>query len=45
LGSRAAVAPWRFRLLHVMEFTGRREIQREQVWVDMAAILQHLPQN
>lgn len=37
--------PLRFRLLHVMEFTGDGEIQREQVWVDMSAILQQLPQD
>ena len=36
--------PLSFRLLHVLEFTGDgRHIQREQVWVDMAAILQQLP--
>jgi hypothetical protein len=37
--------PLRFRLLHVIEFTGRADIQREQVWVDLAAIIQQLPQN
>lgn len=37
--------PLRFRLLHVIEFTGSGEIQRENVWVDMTAILQQLPQN
>ena len=37
--------PLKFRLLHVIEFTGGGDIQREQVWVDMAAILQQLPQN
>jgi predicted ester cyclase len=36
--------PLRFRLLHVMEFNGGGQIQREQVWVDMASILQQLPQ-
>lgn len=35
--------PLEFRLLHVMEFTERGEIARENVWVDMAAILQQLP--
>src|SRR5688572_26864353 len=38
--------PLKFRLLHVIEFTADgQQIQREQVWVDMAAILQQLPQN
>lgn len=37
--------PLKFRLLHVLEFTGAGQIQREQVWVDMAAILQQLPQD
>jgi predicted ester cyclase len=37
--------PLRFRLLHVVEFTGRGDIQRENVWVDLAAIIQQLPQN
>jgi len=37
--------PLRFRLLHVIEFTGHGNIQREQVWVDLAAIIQQLPQN
>jgi len=36
--------PLRFRLLHVVEFTpDGKHIQREQVWVDMAAIIQQLP--
>jgi predicted ester cyclase len=36
--------PLRFRLLHVVEFTpDGKHIQREQVWVDMAAIMQQLP--
>lgn len=29
----------RFRILHVVEFTEDREIGREQVWVDMGAIV------
>jgi len=37
--------PLKFRLLHVVEFAGGGDIQREQVWVDMAAIAQQLPQN
>jgi predicted ester cyclase len=36
--------PLTFRLLHVLEFTGDGQIQREQVWVDMAAIIRQLPQ-
>ena len=36
--------PLKFRLLHVVEFTADGQIQREQVWLDMAAILQQLPQ-
>jgi hypothetical protein len=37
--------PLRFRLLHVVEFTpDGKHIQREQVWVDMAAIIRQLPQ-
>ena len=37
--------PLKFRLLHVVEFTpDGKHIQREQVWVDMAAIIQQLPQ-
>jgi hypothetical protein len=36
--------PLRFRLLHVVEFTpDGAHIQREQVWVDLAAIVQQLP--
>lgn len=34
--------PLRFRLLHVFEFNGRGDIQRENVWVDMASIIQQL---
>src|ERR671912_2897231 len=30
--------PLKFRLLHVVEFTGSGGIQHEQVWVDLAAI-------
>ena len=36
--------PLSFRLLHVMEFTPEGGIQREQVWLDFAAITQQLPQ-
>lgn len=37
--------PLEFRLLHVVEFASNGAIQRENVWVDMAAILQQLPAN
>ena len=37
--------PLRFRILHVVEFTADGQIQREQVWLDMAAIIQQLPQD
>lgn len=35
--------PLSFRLLHVIEFTPNGEIQKEQVWLDLAAIIQQLP--
>jgi hypothetical protein len=34
-----------FRLLHVVEFTDEGQISRENVWVDLAAILQQLLPN
>lgn len=37
--------PLQFRLLHVIEFAGDGDIQRENVWVDLAAIMQQLPQH
>jgi hypothetical protein len=37
--------PLSFRLLHVVEFAGDGGIRRENVWIDMAAILQQLPQD
>lgn len=37
--------PLRFRLLHVIEFSKDGQIQRENVWVDLAAIIQQLPQD
>jgi len=37
--------PLRFRLLHVIEFSPAGQIQRENVWVDMAAMIQQLPQD
>lgn len=36
--------PLQFRLLHVMEFTEKGDIKRENVWLDLAAIMQQLPQ-
>jgi predicted ester cyclase len=35
--------PLRFRLLHVFEFAGDGKIQRENVWLDLAAIMRQLP--
>lgn len=35
--------PLTFRLLHVLEFTEAGQIQKEQVWVDLAAIIRQLP--
>jgi hypothetical protein len=37
--------PLEFRLLHVMEFTDGGDIKRENVWIDLAAIIQQLPQD
>jgi uncharacterized protein len=37
--------PLKFRILHVLEFSPEGQISREQVWLDMAAILQQLPQD
>jgi len=37
--------PLRFRLLHVIEFTPEGQIGREQVWIDLAAIIDQLPQD
>jgi uncharacterized protein len=36
--------PLEFRLLHVIEFAKNGDIKRENVWVDLAAIMQQLPQ-
>jgi predicted ester cyclase len=36
--------PLRFRLLHVIEFADDGQIKREQVWVDLAAIMAQLPE-
>ncbi|MDO8381076.1 ester cyclase [Phenylobacterium sp.] len=37
--------PLAFRLLHVIEFAGGGDIKRENVWLDMGAIFQQLPQD
>src|SRR6202008_413329 len=37
--------PLEFRLLHVMEFADSGDIKRENVWLDLAAIMQQLPQD
>jgi predicted ester cyclase len=37
--------PLAFRLLHVLEFAEDGRISREQVWLDMAAIIRQLPQD
>lgn len=37
--------PLEFRLLHVVEFGDGGEIRRENVWIDLASILQQLPQD
>lgn len=37
--------PLKFRLLHVIEFSKEGQIQREQVWLDLAAIFQQLSQD
>jgi uncharacterized protein len=34
--------PLEFRLLHVLEFTDKGDISRENVWIDLAAIQQQL---
>lgn len=37
--------PLSFRLLHVVEFADSGDIRRENVWLDLAAIIQQLPQD
>lgn len=37
--------PLTFRLLHVVEFADSGDIKRENVWIDLAAIQQQLPQD
>jgi hypothetical protein len=36
--------PLEFRLLHIIEFAENGDIRRENVWLDLAAILRQLPQ-
>ena len=35
--------PLQFRLLHVIEFSDEGRISRENVWIDLAAVLRQLP--
>lgn len=35
--------PLEFRLLHIIQFAGNGQIQRENVWMDFGAILAQLP--
>jgi len=37
--------PLSFRLLHVVEFAANGDIQRENVWLDLASIIAQLPQD
>ena len=37
--------PLEFRLLHIVEYADNGDMRRENVWLDMAAILQQLPQD
>jgi hypothetical protein len=37
--------PLAFRLLHIVEFADGGDIKRENVWVDLASIIQQLPQD
>jgi len=37
--------PLEFRLLHLIEFADDGSIRRENVWLDLAAIIQQLPQS
>jgi hypothetical protein len=36
--------PLEFRLLHIIEVAGGGDIKRENVWIDLAAVLRQLPQ-
>ena len=37
--------PLEFRLLHVVEFAADGDIKRENVWIDLAAVIRQLPQD
>lgn len=37
--------PLEFRLLHVIEFNNEGDIKRENVWLDLAAIMRQLPKD
>jgi hypothetical protein len=37
--------PLEFRLLHVVEFAPNGDISRENVWIDLGAIIRQLPQD
>ena len=37
--------PLEFRLLHIIEFGDAGDIRRENVWLDLASIIQQLPQD
>lgn len=37
--------PLEFRLLHVVEFAGDGAMRRENVWVDLGAVIRQLPQD
>jgi hypothetical protein len=37
--------PLKFRLLHVVQFSETGDITRENVWIDLAAIINQLPQD
>jgi hypothetical protein len=37
--------PLEFRLLHVIQFADGGDIRRENVWIDLASIIQQLPQD
>ena len=37
--------PLEFRLLHVIEFSDGGDIKRENVWIDLASIIQQLPRS
>jgi uncharacterized protein len=44
-GLEARNRPLEFRLLHVVRFADNGDIKRENVWLDLAAIIQQLPKD